>query len=293
VKTEGLRTNEAAKGQKMTATSKRMLAGLLAIAIFASLIPAGHVALAQERMVFAGWGGSIQAAQRKIYFDAFEKETGIKVIDVPDVSIIVGSVTAVLSVILGTATAYGLARSTWKGKALLQALILSPLLIPVIVIAVATYSVFSLVGLNGTFAGLIIGHTVITFPYTVVVISAALERFDPRFEQMAISLGATPMNAFISVTFPVIRAGIIVALLFAFLNSFDEVVMATFIAGPETTTLPKRIWDGIRFELSPVIAAVSSILVLLSCVVIGIAEVFNRRSRHVTGFRPQEPSELE
>jgi ABC-type spermidine/putrescine transport system permease subunit II len=84
-------------------------------------------------------------------------------------SIIVGSVTAVLSVILGTATAYGLARSSWKGKALLQALILSPLLIPVIVIAVATYSVFSLVGLNGTFAGLIIGHTVITFPYTVVV----------------------------------------------------------------------------------------------------------------------------
>ena len=208
-------------------------------------------------------------------------------------SIIVGSVTAVLSVILGTATAYGFARSSRKGKALLQALILSPLLIPVIVIAVATYSVFSLVGLNGTFAGLIIGHTVITFPYTVVVISAALERFDPRLEQMAVSLGATPVKAFTLVTFPIIRAGIIVALLFAFLNSFDEVVMATFLAGPQTTTLPKRIWDGIRFELSPIIAAVSSILILLSCVVMGIAEMFNRRSRNVAGFRPQEPSELE
>lgn len=208
-------------------------------------------------------------------------------------SVIVGSATAVLSVILGTATAYGLARSDWKGKALLQALILSPLLIPIIVIAVATYSVFSLFGLNGTFAGLIIGHTVITFPYTVVVISAALERFDPRLEQMAVSLGATPLKAFLAVTFPIIRAGIVVALLFAFLNSFDEVVMATFLAGPETITLPKRIWDGIRFELSPVIAAVSSILILLSCVVIGLTEVFNRKSRNNTGAKPQEPSEHE
>lgn len=203
-------------------------------------------------------------------------------------SVIVGSVTAVLSVVLGTATAYGLARTTWKGKAVLQALILSPLLIPVIVIAVAMYSVFARFGLNGTFAGLIIGHTVITFPYTVVVISAALERFDPRLEQMAVSLGATPLKAFVSVTFPIIRAGIVVALLFAFLNSFDEVVMATFIAGPETMTLPKRIWDGIRFELSPVIAAVSSILILLSCAVIGIAEVVNRRGKTIAGVSPQE-----
>jgi putative spermidine/putrescine transport system permease protein len=208
-------------------------------------------------------------------------------------SVMIGSATAILAVILGTATAYGLARSAWKGKALLQALILSPLLIPVIVIAVATYSVFSLFGLNGTFAGLIIGHTVITFPYTVVVISAALERFDPRLEQMAVSLGATPLKAFLSVTFPLIRAGIIVALLFAFLNSFDEVVMATFIAGPKTMTLPLRIWDGIRFEITPVIAAVSSILMLVSCVIIGVAEVFNRRSRNVAGVRSQEPSELE
>lgn len=198
-------------------------------------------------------------------------------------SVIVGSLTAIASVILGTATAYGLARSNWKGKALLQALVLSPLLIPVIVIAVATYSVFARFGLNGTFTGLVIGHTVITFPYTVVVISAALERFDPRLEQMAVSLGATPLKAFALVTFPIIRAGVIVALLFAFLNSFDEVVITTFIAGPETTTLPKRIWDGIRFELTPVIAAVSSILILLSCAIIGLAEVLNRRSRNIAG----------
>ncbi|MCW8143078.1 ABC transporter permease [Agrobacterium tumefaciens] len=201
-------------------------------------------------------------------------------------SVLVACATAVLSVILGTATAYGLSRSKWKGKALLQALILSPLLIPGIVIAVATYSVFSMLKLNGTFAGLIIGHTIITFPYTVVVITAALERFDPRLEQMAVSLGASPVKAFMWVTLPIIRAGIIIASLFAFLHSFDEVVMATFIAGPETRTLPLRIWDGIRFELTPIIAAVSSILILVSCAVIGITEVFNHRSRTIVGAKP-------
>jgi putative spermidine/putrescine transport system permease protein len=195
-------------------------------------------------------------------------------------SVMVAVATAVVSVLLGMATAYGLARSTWRGKAILQALVLSPLLIPVIVIAVGTYYVFSFLGLNGSFGGLIIGHTVITFPYTVVVISASLERFDIRLEQIAMSLGANPVRAFLFVTFPIIRPGVIVAMLFAFLNSFDEVVMSTFLAGPTTTTLPKKIWDGIRFELSPVIAAVSSILILLSCVVIGTTEVLNRNSRN-------------
>lgn len=194
-------------------------------------------------------------------------------------SVVVGTATAVASVLLGMATAYGLARSTWRGKAVIQALILSPLLLPVIVIAVATYHFFSLLGLNGTFAGLIIGHTMITFPYTIVVITAALERVDPRLEQIALSLGATRFRAFTEVTFPLIRPGVLVAFLFAFLHSFDEVVLATFIAGPETTTLPKRIWDGIRFELSPVIAAVSSILIVISCAVVGVAEIVERKGR--------------
>jgi putative spermidine/putrescine transport system permease protein len=194
-------------------------------------------------------------------------------------SLIIGVATAIASVLLGMATSYGLARSTWRGKAVLQALILSPLLLPVIVIAVATYHVFSLFGLNGTFTGLIIGHTVLTFPYAVVVISAALERVDPRLEQIALSLGATRIRVFASVTFPLIRPGVLVAFLFAFLNSFDEVVLATFLAGPETITLPKRIWDGIRFELSPVIAAVSSILIVLSCAIVGITEIVDRKGR--------------
>jgi putative spermidine/putrescine transport system permease protein len=200
-------------------------------------------------------------------------------IDATRNSVVVGVSTAVASVLIGMATAYGLACSTWRGKAAIQALILSPLLLPVIVIAVATYHFFSLIGLNGTFTGLIVGHTMITFPYTVVVISAALERVDPRLEQIALSLGASRFRAFVNVTFPLIRAGVLVAFLFAFLNSFDEVVMATFVAGPETTTLPKRLWDGVRFELSPVIAAVSSILIVISCAVVGVTEIVDRKSR--------------
>jgi putative spermidine/putrescine transport system permease protein len=192
-------------------------------------------------------------------------------------SLQVGAVTALVSVALATTTAYALARGTFRGKALIQAVILSPLLVPIIVIAVALYYLFSFLRLNGTFAGLVIGHTVITFPYAVVVISASLERFDFRLERIAISLGAPPWRAFLRVTLPVIRPGILVAALFAFLISFDEVVVALFVTGPETITLPKKIWDGIRFELSPVIAAVSTILIVLSWLVITAAALLRRR----------------
>jgi putative spermidine/putrescine transport system permease protein len=196
-------------------------------------------------------------------------------------SVLVGTATAVFSVVLGVCAAYGLARSTWKWKAIVQAFVLAPLLVPSIVIAVGTYYLFSFLYLNGTYTGLIIGHTIITFPYTVVVITASLERFDFRLEQIAVSLGATPLRTFFAVTLPIIRPAVIVALLFAFLNSFDEVVIATFLAGPETTTLPKQMWDGIRYELSPVIAAISSILITLSSIIILVTEVLNRRGQVV------------
>jgi putative spermidine/putrescine transport system permease protein len=191
-------------------------------------------------------------------------------------SLKLGAVVALVSVVLGTLTAYALARGNFKRKHAIQAIILSPLLVPVIVTAVALYHLFSFLKLNGTFLGLMIGHTVLTFPYTVVVVAASLERFDFRLEQVAISLGAPPWRAFLRVTLPIIRPGLIVAALFAFLNSFDEVVVALFVTGPETLTLPKKIWDGIRFELSPVIAAVSTILIMVSSLVITVVAILRR-----------------
>jgi putative spermidine/putrescine transport system permease protein len=196
--------------------------------------------------------------------------------DAAATSIKVGLLVAAISTALATATALGISRYTKRGKAALQALILSPLVVPVIVTGVALYYLFSMLRMTGTVSALVVAHTLLTFPYGVVVINAALERFDIRLEQAALSLGASPIRAFVRVTFPVIRPAILVSALFAFLVSFDEVVMALLLSGPQTLTVPKQMWDGIRFDLSPVIAAVSTVLLLLSSAIVLIAESLRR-----------------
>jgi putative spermidine/putrescine transport system permease protein len=160
---------------------------------------------------------------------------------------------------------------------MLKSFVLSPLIAPVIVLAVALYYLFAALGLNGTIMGLIIGHTILALPYVVVVMSASLESFDVRLEQAAMSLGAGRMRTFFRVTLPLIRSGILIAALFAFLTSFDDVVIALFITGPTTLTLPRRMWDGIRNEINPTIAAVSSLLIVFSWLILGSSEWFRRR----------------
>lgn len=205
-------------------------------------------------------------------------------------SLKVGIIVAVISVILGTLTALAITRGRFRGRALLQAFILSPLIAPVIIVAVSLYYFFSFLKLNGTITGLVIGHTVLTFPYATVVITASLERFDVSLEQAAMSLGATRIRAFFRVTLPMIRPGVIVAALFAFLISFDEVVIAIFVTGPETITLPRKMWDGIRFELNPTIAAVSTILIVFSCLFMLVSEGLRRwLTRNLGAGRGRKP----
>jgi putative spermidine/putrescine transport system permease protein len=196
----------------------------------------------------------------------------------------VALVVSIVSTLLGLTTAVLLTRYTFFGRNLVRALIMAPLVVPVIVIAVGLYYVYLRVGLNGTFWGLVIGHTVVTFPYVTVVISAALVEVDQRLENAAVGLGAIRLRAFFEVTLPLIRPGLVVAALFGFLISFDEVVIAIFVTGPETMTLPRRIWDGIRFELNPTIAAVSTILIALSGLVMLLSELLKSYLRRVSGL---------
>lgn len=210
-------------------------------------------------------------------------------IDATWVSLKAGIVVALLSTALGTATALALTRSRFPGRAALQAFILSPLVVPVIILSVGLYYLFSFGRLNGTMAGLVIGHVVLTYPYAVVVITASLEEFDYTLEQAALGLGATPLRAFHRIVLPLISPGIMVALLFSFLTSFDEVVLAVFITGPETTTLPRKMWEGIRFELNPTIAAVSTLLIVISSSLMLVATLIQQsaeRRRANAGGRP-------
>jgi putative spermidine/putrescine transport system permease protein len=190
-----------------------------------------------------------------------------------------GVLVATISIVLAIAAAMGLARGRFAGRAILQSLILSPLVVPVIILAVGLYYLYSFVRLNGTLSGLVLGHVVLTFPYAVVVISASLEDLDPTLERAARGLGASPLRAFLRITLPLIAPGVGVAFLFSFLTSFDEVVLAAFITGPDTTTLPRKMWDGIRFELNPTIAAVSTLLIVASWSLM-LAVALLRRVRH-------------
>lgn len=191
-------------------------------------------------------------------------------------SLQVGIIVAVLSAVLGTLCALGITRGRFPGRELLRAFILSPLIIPVIILAVGLYYAYSFFKLNGTLTGLVLGHSLLTIPYATVVITASLERFDINLERVAMSLGANYWRAFWNVTFPIISPGVIVATVFAFLMSFDEVVIAIFVTGPETTTIPRQMWDGIRYEFDPTVAAVATLLVIFSWILVAGSEILRR-----------------
>jgi putative spermidine/putrescine transport system permease protein len=184
-----------------------------------------------------------------------------------------------LSTILGTMAAMALVRSRFWGKATANTLILAPMIIPVIIISIALYSFFAKIGIIGTRTGLVFGHTMLCVPFVVITVSASLKGFDETLEKAAMICGATRLKAFLQVTFPIIRPGMIAGALFAFIISFDEIVISMFLCGIETRTLPLKMWEGIRMEISPVIAAVSTLLICLSVVLLIIVDIIRRRTQ--------------
>jgi ABC-type spermidine/putrescine transport system permease subunit II len=173
-----------------------------------------------------------------------------------------------ISVILGSLAAYGLVRGRFPGKNFLNSLIISPMVAPILVTAVAIFILFSRVGLNGTLTGFIIAHTVMATPFVVIVMSASLRGVPIEMEQAAMNLGAGRLTALRKIVFPMALPGMISSGLFAFLISFDELIIAIFISSPRITTLPKKLWDGIRTEINPTIAAISTLLICLSVIIL-------------------------
>jgi putative spermidine/putrescine transport system permease protein len=171
-----------------------------------------------------------------------------------------------------------LVRGRFRGKGLIHALILSPMIIPVIIVAISVYLFFSRLRLIGTEWGLVLAHTILALPFVVVNVSASLKGFDETLERAAISLGASRFQALRKVTFPLIRPGIISGALFAFITSFDEVVVAIFISGSRAVTLPKQMWDGIRIAINPTISAVASLFIVFSILLLLAIEILRRRS---------------
>lgn len=183
-------------------------------------------------------------------------------------SLKVGVLTVLIATPLGTLASFGLVRGRIPGKRVLNGVILAPMIIPTIVVAVATYFAFSRVQLIGHTIGLAFAHTALGVPLVVINVSAALISFDEVLEQASLNLGANRLQTFWYVTFPLVRSSIFAGALFAFLTSFDELLVAMFIAGVSAQTLPIRMWAGLQQNVEPTIAAISTILIAISCMVL-------------------------
>ncbi|MFK0692133.1 ABC transporter permease subunit [Mesorhizobium sp. IMUNJ 23033] len=194
------------------------------------------------------------------------------------ISVQIGIVVATLSTIVGTLAAYGLSRTNPRLRSFLTMAMLTPITFPVIVVGIATYLGLVKLGLLGSMTGIVLAHTVGAIGYVVVMVSATLANFDLRLEQAAMSMRANPVQTFMRVTLPLIRPGIIGGAMFAFLHSFDEVVITSLIGGFSIRTLPLKMWEDIRHQIDPTIAAVASLMILLPVFILMILYVAGWRS---------------
>jgi putative spermidine/putrescine transport system permease protein len=170
---------------------------------------------------------------------------------------------------LGSIAAYGLVRGRFRGRALLEGNFIAPLILPPVITAVALYIVFARVGLLGTVAGLIVAHTVLTVPYVVLLMSVAIRAFDLRIEQVALSLGASWFRMFRSILLPNLWPSVLAAWIFAFIISFDEVIVTIFLAGAYDT-IPKRMFNELVLQVNPTITAIATLLIGLSVLTIAL-----------------------
>ena len=194
-------------------------------------------------------------------------------------SLWIAVVTMATATVLGTLAAIGIVRGRFRAKRTLELFFVSPMVVPIVVMALGLYFLFSGYHLLGTPIALYLGHTVIATPLVIVIVAAALRVIDPSAELAARSLGASYWRALWHVTIPSIKPAIVSGAAFAFLISFDEVVIAIFLGGPDATTLPKRMWETIRFEIDPTLTAISSLLTLVAVLVLVGVELVRRPRR--------------
>ncbi|RWG80898.1 MAG: ABC transporter permease subunit [Mesorhizobium sp.] len=194
-------------------------------------------------------------------------------------SIQIGAMVTILSTIVGTLAAYGLSRTSSQLRGSLTMVLLAPITFPSIVVAIAAYLGLVNLGLIGTRTGIVLSHSIGAICYVVVIVSATLATFDRRLEQAAKSMRAGPLQTFMRVTLPLIRPGIIGGAVFAFIHSFDEVVISSMVSGFSIRTLPLKMWENMRNEIDPTIAAVASLLMLLPILWLGALYIFWWRSR--------------
>ena len=199
-------------------------------------------------------------------------------------SLIIAFFATIGSTLLGTVAALGLSSRHMPYKAAFMALLISPMIVPLIISGTAIFFFMAKVGLAATHTGIIIAHIILGTPFVVITVTATLTGFDHSVTRAAASLGSNPVNTFRKITLPLIMPGVISGALFAFVTSFDEVIVVLFLAGLENTTIPIQMWVGLREQLSPTILAVATCLIVMSTLILVSAELLRRRSDRLRGI---------
>ena len=201
-------------------------------------------------------------------------------------SLFIGVIATLLATTLGILASLGLSRPYMPFRKAIMAIMISPLIIPLIITASGMFFFFAKYNLVASYAGLILAHTVLGIPFVVITVTATLVGFDHNLTTAAASLGGGPLYNFFKVQMPLILPGVISGALFAFITSFDEVVVVLFVGGPEQITLPRQMWSGIRQEISPTILSAATILVIFSILLLTTVELLRRRGERLRGVTP-------
>ncbi|HAH09490.1 MAG TPA: polyamine ABC transporter permease [Alphaproteobacteria bacterium] len=200
-------------------------------------------------------------------------------------SFIVAVFSTLIATVLGTFAAIGLTRPNMPYRGLIMALALSPMIVPVIIVAAGMSFVYGGWGLKQTHLGLILAHATLGIPFVVVTMTATLSTFDRRLSQAAQGLGATPIQSFFEVTFPLIMPGLAAGALFAFATSFDELVTVLFLGGPDQVTIPRQMWSGIREQISPAILAAATLLICVAATLLILVQLAQNQQKSYGGMK--------
>ena len=200
-------------------------------------------------------------------------------------SFFIGFVATFIATTLGTLAALGLSRPHMPYKGLIMAILISPMIVPLIITAAGMFFFYARINLVYSFTGIILAHVALATPFVVITVTATLVGFDMNMVKASQSLGARPVRTFFKVIMPLILPGVISGALFAFITSFDEVVIVMFMASLDQLTIPKQMWAGIRQEISPVSLCMATCLVILSILLLTTVELLRRRSEKLRGIK--------
>ncbi|MEM7469939.1 MAG: ABC transporter permease [Pseudomonadota bacterium] len=201
-------------------------------------------------------------------------------------SVIIGFFSTLLATVLGTIAALGLSRPEMPYRRAIMAILISPMIVPIIITATGLFFFYSATGLANSYVGIIMAHATLGIPFVIITVTATLVGFDHSLTRAAANLGANPTTSFFKITMPLILPGVISGALFAFVTSFDEVVVVLFVAAHDQQTIPRQMWNGIREQISPAILSVATILVIISILLLTTVEILRRRSERLRGISP-------